>query len=77
MEPARRGIRFHDVGESTFRDSPFRILTPREKAIAYFKRGIGIRSYPWKKWIYFDDAAEEDAYIQESQDAYRRHLAVL
>lgn len=73
-ETQRRGIRFYDVGETTYRSSLFRVLSDKEQSICDFKRGFGKQTLPWKRWIWFSDVNEELAYLDEQMLNYRAHL---
>ena len=73
-EVQRRGIQFYDVGETTYRSTPFRILSKKESTICDFKRGFGDHTLPWKRWIWFANSQEEISYLDEQMVNYRKYL---
>jgi len=70
-EVQKRGVKYYDVGDTTYRDSLFRTRTDKEKTICDFKRGFGQRSFPLKRWIWFATRADEIAYLERQLAAYR------
>jgi hypothetical protein len=72
-ECQRRGIKYYDVGETSYRDTPFNIRTDKEKTICDFKRGFGRQTLPWKRWIWFASEEEELAFYEEQFSKYKKH----
>ncbi|MGB2754786.1 MAG: hypothetical protein WBD75_10425 [Phycisphaerae bacterium] len=74
QETARRGIQYYEVGETTYRDSLYAVYTPKERTICDFKRGFGDRSYPLKRYVWFDSPEEEVRFLEERLARYKAHL---
>lgn len=73
-EVKKRGILYYDVGETTFRDTIYRIRTPKEKSICDFKRAFGRQSIPLKRWIWFESAKEELSFLEAQFAKYKQHV---
>lgn len=76
-EMQKRGVKYYDVGETNYRDTPFRIRTDKERTIHDFKRGFGKQTFPLKKWIWFADPTDEVSYLEERISEYKRHTQKL
>jgi hypothetical protein len=76
QETAKRGVKYYEVGDTTFRDSLFNMRSPKEKTICDFKRGFGRNTFPFKRWIWFTDINEELTYLTERIEAYKKHLMI-
>lgn len=74
QETRRRGIKYYDVGETSYRNTPFRMLSEKESSICNFKRGFGKQTLPWKRWIWFADHTDEISYLEEQMDAFKSHI---
>ncbi len=74
-ETQRRGVKYYEVGETTFRDGLFRTRTLKEKTICDFKRGFGRQTLPHKRWIWFEGPEEEIVFLEERLELYKKHLA--
>ncbi len=74
-ETQRRGVKYYEVGETTFRDGLFRPRTRKEKTICDFKRGFGRQTLPHKRWIWFEGPKEEIVFLKERLELYKKHLA--
>ncbi|MGB8896231.1 MAG: hypothetical protein WCD13_18285 [Pseudolabrys sp.] len=70
-ECQRRGIKYFDIGETSYRDTLFNIRTDKEKTICDFKRGFGRQTMPCKRWIWFSSAEEELAFFEEQFSKYK------
>jgi hypothetical protein len=72
-ECQRRGIKYYDVGETSYRDTLFHIRTEKEKTICDFKRGFGRQTLPWKRWIWFSSEEEEFIFYEEQFAKYKEN----
>ena len=73
-ETKRRGIRYFDVGDTSFRSNIHKLYTEKELKINYFKRGFGSRSYPIKRWIWFANPESEIEYYEMRLLKYKKFL---
>jgi hypothetical protein len=73
-EVQKRGVKYYNVGETSFRDTLFNMRTEKEKAISSFKRGFGKQTLPWKRWIWFSSGQEELIYLDEQLAKYKQPL---
>ena len=71
-EMKKRGIKYYDVGLTSYRSTPFNTLNEKELEINYFKRGFGSRSYPLKLWAWFEDRNEEVDYLKKKISDYEK-----
>ncbi len=74
QETKRRGIRYYDAGETAFRSTPYKMYSPKEMKIHYFKRGFSDRSFPLKRWIWFPNPDEELIYLEEKLAKYKQFV---
>ena len=74
QETKRRGIRYFDVGDTSFRSNIHKLYTEKELKINYFKRGFGSRSYPIKRWIWFPNPESEIEYYEKRLLKYKEFL---
>ena len=74
QETKRRGLIYYDVGETAFRSNLHKIYTEEELNINYFKRGFGSKSFPLKKWVWFENKKEEIKYFKERLQIYKKSL---
>lgn len=70
QEMKKRGIKYYDVGLTSFRSTMFNSLTRKEKDINYFKRGFGTRNYPLRLWAWFKDKKEEIDFLKNKLNKY-------
>ncbi len=70
QEMKKRGIKYYDVGLTSFRSTMFNTLTKKEQDINYFKRGFGTRNYPLRLWAWFKDKKEEIAFLKNKLKKY-------
>jgi hypothetical protein len=76
LETAKRGIKYYEVGETSYRDNIFNMKTEKEKSICDFKRGFGRHTLPYKRWIWFSNSSEELIYLNHQLIAYKNHLMI-
>ena len=74
QEVKKRGIKYFEVGGTTFRDSLYYMRTRKARAVDVFKRSFGRQALPWKRWLWFPTAAAELRYLEEEMVKYRRHV---
>lgn len=74
QEVAKRGVKYYDVGETTFRSNMFHMHSSKEQSICDFKRGFGRYTLPLKKWIWFAGANEELFFLNKQMELYKKHL---
>ena len=70
-ELKRRGIHYFEVGETNYRSNMFQTLTDKEQSICAFKRGFGKRSFPLKRYAWFENKEEEVKFLSERLEKYR------
>lgn len=76
LETAKRGIKYYEVGETSYRDNIFNMKTKKEKSICEFKRGFGHHTLPYKRWIWFSEPSEEIDYLNHQLINFKNHLLI-
>ena len=64
-EVRKRGIKYYEVGDTSFRDTLFYMRTQKERKICEFKRSFGRQAMPAKRWIWFEDPRDEVQYLKD------------
>lgn len=70
-ELKRLGYHYYEVGETNYRSNIFHMISEKERSICDFKRGFGKRSFPLKRWAWFESRDEEIRFLVECLDKYR------
>ena len=70
-ELKRMGFHYFEVGKTNYRSNMFQTLIDKERSICDFKRGFGKRSFPLKRWAWFENRGEEVKVLSERLEKFR------
>ena len=67
----RMGFHYFEVGKTDYLSNMFQTLTDKERSICDFNRGFGKRSFPLKRWAWFENRGEEVKFLTERLEKFR------
>jgi hypothetical protein len=73
-ETQKRGVKYYDVGDTSYRDTMFNMRTVKERTISDFKRGFGQQTCPQKRWIWFASRSDEIKFLEQRLAAYKSYV---